>query len=91
MSNVLESAVEYYGKYSRIDLTFEEMAELTKELSKNCRGADNIDGIAEEIADVQIMLDQLKIVFNCSREVDLWRGYKIERLRQNLTKAGVRL
>ena len=90
MSNkVLEAAVRYYGKYSQVDQLFEEMAELTKELSKNNRGSDNVSSIAEEIADVEIMLDQMKILFNCSREVNLWRAYKVERLRHNLTKEGV--
>ena len=35
--------------------------------------------IAEEIADVQIMLDQLIEVYNCRDDVERMIGYKIER------------
>jgi len=43
-------------------MLFEEMAELTKEISKHMRGKQNQTEIAEEIADVQIMLrpDEVK-------------------------------
>ena len=46
-------------------MMFEEMAELQKELCKNARGKDNRAEIAEEIADVHIMLDQMEILPNC--------------------------
>ena len=48
----------------------EEMAELTKELIKNTnRRFDNLDAIIEEIADVEIMLAQLKMHYNIETEV----------------------
>ena len=44
---------------SLIHIFFEEMSELQKELCKHDRGKDNREAIAEEIADVQIMLEQM--------------------------------
>lgn len=46
-------AVRAYGKQSQLVMAMEEMSELTKELSKNLRGADNAKALAEEIADVE--------------------------------------
>ena len=40
-------------------MAFEEMAELQKELCKHARGKHNRSAVAEEIADVQIMLEQM--------------------------------
>lgn len=86
---VYKAALEYYGKTAQITQLFEEMAELTKELSKNNRGIDNVDHIAEEIADTLIMLEQMILLFNCSKEVTAWRDFKVERLKYNLTAEGV--
>lgn len=78
------AAVSTYGKHSQFIMAMEEMAELTKELSKNIRGEKNISGISEEIADVEIMLEQLKIIFGNRAEVDQHRSYKLERLAGRL-------
>lgn len=66
---VLKRAIETYGKPSQVRMAIEEMSELTKALCKFER-ADSIDewnkafgNVIEEIADVQIMLDQLRIIF----------------------------
>ena len=42
-------AVRAYGKQSQLVMAMEEMSELTKELSKNLRGADNFKALAEEM------------------------------------------
>ena len=52
---ICQLAVNVYGKTSQCTVCMEEMAELTKELSKNLRGQDNAAHIAEEIADVEII------------------------------------
>lgn len=78
------AAVEAYGKNSQLIMAMEEMAELTKELSKNIRGDKNASAIAEEIADVEIMLEQLKIIFHNRAEVDQQRSYKLGRLAGRL-------
>lgn len=77
-------AVRAYGKQSQLVMAMEEMAELTKELSKNIRGASNVSAISEEIADVEIMLEQLKIIFTNRSEVDLCRCAKLDRLVSRL-------
>lgn len=79
-------AVRIYGKQSQLVMAMEEMSELTKELSKNIRGEKNVSAISEEIADVEIMLEQLKVIYGNRAEVDRVRGEKLERLFLRLTE-----
>ena len=59
---ILSYALKIYGAEAQTLMVMEEMSELTKELCKHARGADNTDAIAEEIADVYIMLNQMEIL-----------------------------
>lgn len=85
MNPVIE-AVKTYGKDSQMKMAIEEMSELTKELCKNFRGAGNTDAITEEIADVEIMLEQMIYIFECTDKVVEWKEYKIRRLGQMLNE-----
>ena len=83
-SSTLRSAVEVFGVDSQVDMMIEEMSELTKALLKLRRAlpgkesAECKDHIREEIADVQIMLDQMRLIFGFTDKQD---KAKIERLR----------
>lgn len=81
---ILDEAIRQYGMNAQVIMVFEEMSELQKELCKHLRGKDNLHEIAEEIADVEIMLAQMKMVFNCAEEVSKWRQKKIARLEERL-------
>lgn len=85
--NIYAKAVDIYGKPSQLVVAMEEMSELTKELSKNIRGASNVNAISEEIADVEIMIEQLKLIFQNRSEVDIIKAYKLRRLSERLLKA----
>jgi len=56
------AVIEKYGKQHQTFVAIEEMAELTKELTKNIRGNDNREGIIEEMADVYICLNQMQLI-----------------------------
>lgn len=86
MSNreVFETALKTWGAYAQTVMVFEEMSELQKELCKHARGEDNVEHIAEEIADVQIMLEQMIILHNCGDAVKEYRRSKVERLKIRL-------
>ena len=81
---LLEHAIRLYGEPAQMDMAVEEMAELTKALCKVKRatpGATTTAAIAnviEEIADVQIMLDQLRLIF--ARSTDEVEEGKLRRL-----------
>lgn len=85
---VLEAALEHYGAQAQTLMLFEEMAELQKELCKNARGRCNTLSIAEEIADVQIMLEQMILLYNCRDNVEAMHQFKVQRLARRLKEEG---
>ena len=80
----LNKAIAKYGSLIQQIVAMEEMSELQKEISKDIRGDGNRCHIAEEIADVQIMLEQLMLIHNCKTEVYEWRAIKMKRLRERM-------
>lgn len=70
-------AWQKYGATSQCVVAMEECSELIKELSKAIRGKANGVHIAEEIADVEIMLEQIKLHFSIAGMVE---GIKVEKL-----------
>lgn len=83
-SAVLRRALDTYGSTLQIVMVFEEMSELQKELCKYLRGKYSPASVAEEIADVEIMLEQMKMLFCCADEVRNERRRKVERLKERL-------
>lgn len=81
---VFRLALFTYGPRLRTLVAIEEMSELQKELVKHERGADNVPHIAEEIADVQIMLDQMTLLFDCAGAVQSLHSAKVARLAKRL-------
>ena len=81
---ILRGALDTFGAESQTLVMMEEMSELQKELCKYARGAENMSWIAEEIADVQIMLEQMIILHGCAQLVREYRESKLERLRERL-------
>lgn len=81
---IYKKAIEKWGAGAQICMTFEEMAELQKELCKDIRGRGYEENIAEEIADVEIMLEQMKLLFEVENQVDKFKKYKLERLEERL-------
>lgn len=81
---VCKRAVEAYGKEHQLIICMEEMAELTKELTKNLRGRRNFQDISEEVADVEIMLEQVKVIFDLKEEVSEAKEAKLLRLQKRI-------
>lgn len=79
---VFAAAILTYGEKEQEGIAQEECAELIQAISKKHRGKPN--NIPEEIADVEIMLDQLKIINRCHNEVREIRKQKIEHLYERL-------
>ena len=79
---IYKKAITKYGLIAQIDMVFEEMSELQKELCKFKRGKSNISNIAEEMADVKIMLEQMELAFNIKDKVEFEKDLKIKRLEK---------
>ena len=98
-SKIYRAAIEVFGGDLQVDVAIEEMAELTKELCKAQRVTfagrvglgdgliDNHDEIAEEIADVQIALEEMMLLFGVEAEAQGARKRKLERLEMRIEKA----
>lgn len=83
---VFRQALEIYGPQHQTMMALEEMAELAKELCKASRGLGNVEHIAEEIADVQITLEQMIILHQCRGLVERIRAEKVKRLLERMEK-----
>lgn len=88
---ILLDALEYYGERAQVDMILEEMAELSKALLKLRRAQKFrepgqrllMEDVAEEIADVQIVLDQMKLLFP---GWETWMQKKLQRLEERIEK-----
>ena len=83
---IYKEALDKYGAQMQETICIEELSELQKALCKNIRGKGSMEDISEEIADVQIMLAQMILLFNLESEVEKWRKTKLERLRDRLSE-----
>lgn len=81
MKEKLRKIFEHYGIEVQARQTMEECAELIQALNKHLRlgNYETVLAIAEEIADVQIMLEQMKIYFDIGRETARLMEGKISR------------
>ena len=81
---ILKYALYHFGINHQQTKCIEEMSELTKEICKNKDGQNNVDHIAEEIADVLITIDQMIIYHDIYDLVAQYRTKKLERLRHKV-------
>ena len=86
---IMGDAITTFGADAQQKMLLEEMSELQKEICKHWRGKDNLAEIAEEIADVEIMLEQMKLIFCCTGTVKAIRNSKLRRLEQRIRDARI--
>ena len=90
----IEQIARHYGIEQRSRHTIEEMTEMTQTITKFWRytgdDAQQLKGlknaIAEEIGDVEIMLEQLKILFGIESDVAECRAFKLIRQLERIEK-----
>lgn len=90
----------HYGQFNQLEKTIEELDELKAEVVKFLRFVKSTDNrftavarskseflkdkVAEEAADVSIMLDQLIYGLGIKGRFDVWREYKLDRQIQRI-------
>lgn len=82
---ILRAAVETYGSGAQQMKAIEELGELIRALAR----ANDPDNIAEEMADVEIMLAQLRIILGNDADIERWKVKKLQRLNRRLHAAEV--
>lgn len=88
-NEILSGAIAHYGELTQMVKTCEELAELQQAICKYINAANPpqqgaaLDHIFEEMADVEIMLEQLKLIFGydfSTLTINGWKQRKMERL-----------
>ena len=101
MNDLYARVVEMFGIEYQMDLAAEEMAELIKELIKykrkhiaakgvtkyrNQNEAESLDAVAEEMADVYIVMEEIAQHFGLEPSVAEYKARKLKKLENNLDK-----
>ena len=82
---ILKRALDAYGVDHQLEMLVEECAELIVSIKHWTRGRVKDGKVIEEIVDVQIMIDQMKMFFP-KGTYDIIREEKIKRLDALLNK-----
>ena len=83
-NDLYQLAIDKWGKTGQLTVAIEELSELTKEICKTLRNIGHTERLAEEVADVEIMCEQLRYIFAIDEAVDDWKEYKLRRLADRL-------
>lgn len=91
--SIYKRVIKKWGSPLQLILTIEELAELQKALTKHLRYSDPENytherelrqHLTEEMADVEIMLEQLKLIFDNDNDVKKAKKHKLNRLENLL-------
>nr|DAH30440.1 MAG TPA: nucleoside triphosphate pyrophosphohydrolase [Caudoviricetes sp.] len=87
----MQLAIDSYGRVNQVIKTVEELSELSQALCKILTSkftddrSEFFENIFEEMADVEIMLEQCKMIFYKSEDkINDYKKKKIERLEKRL-------
>ena len=90
MKQLLERVITSNGMNKQLDAAIEELSELIQAICKLKRYGYTDDecyfNLAEEMADVEIVLAELKLMFDNEDNVKKWRTYKLDRLEKRLNE-----
>lgn len=93
MKQLLERVITANGMNKQLDIAIEELSELIQAICKIKR-RDSLSNesfavkgnLAEEMADVEIVLAELKLMFDNEDNVKEWKDYKLDRLEKRLNE-----
>lgn len=77
--SIYDKMLKKYGGECQVLMAVEECSELQQAILKFLRDKCSPIEISEEMADVEIMLEQLKVVFNNKDEVEDFKKQKLIR------------
>lgn len=91
-SQIYAEAIKKWGSVSQMLMAVEKMSKLQKAILKYLRclnfGQGDLEScvnaLIEETADVEITLEQLKMIFSCSTRVEEAKAQKLSRLEMRL-------
>lgn len=83
-NDLYQLVIDKWGSKAQLTVAIEELSELIKEICKIKRGMGDMTNLAEEVADVEIMCEQLRYIFDIDSTVDTWKESKLTRLEARL-------
>lgn len=84
-NELYQRCIDKWGIGLQMNMLIEESSELITVISRIMRGRDKIlNNLIEEIADVELLLGQIKYVYNIEEMVLIEKDRKIERLEKRL-------
>lgn len=88
---ILAAAIERYGEGAQLVKCCEELGELTqaicKMFDKSTGVQPDVEAVVEEIADVEIMIEQVRMILRVDPEMERrWRERKLRRLKARLAR-----
>lgn len=87
-NQLYKKAIKYWGLEAQMFMMFEEMAELQKAITKIWRGQGTKEDMADELADVEVMMEQMVIAFGIDVElIQMRKIKKLNRLKELLATA----
>ena len=86
-NEIYRAALETFGEEKQIIKLSQEIGEFLMAFTQYMEGRDKLSHVAEEMADVHIMLNQWAVHFGCEAEVERMKRYKLRRLEQRIEEA----
>ena len=83
------NALITYGDRHQMIKCLEEMGECIQTICKVLNGGENYDHLAEEIADVTVTMEQMRLLFNINDRVCEYMDAKVARLDADLKKRAI--
>lgn len=71
MKKTITEIINKFGETNQLIIAMEECSELIKEVSKYIRTKDNKEHLTEELADVCIMIEQIRLIVGIN-ELELY-------------------
>jgi len=75
-------AIRTFGRVPQCIVAMEELAELIQEISKAIRKRPH--NITEEFVDVEIIMEQIKLLYVDEKQYDILKQYKLRRLSKTI-------
>lgn len=86
---ILRQNVQRNDTTEELVVIMEELAELSQQISKKIRGKEDKMHLLEEIADVYICLEELKMLNGFTeKEIEIAKSVKLNRIKNKLNNGG---
>lgn len=82
---IYQDAINKWGQESQLNMLVEECAELISAVNRLRRGNTDSVPVLEELADVDIMIEQMKMIFD-RNTIESIKCSKLSRLRERINE-----